>query len=205
MAMTPRERSLKRAKLMKRLAEDLDAVRAQRLFNTAGALRALSELGLSDGLWSELRQLLVEIARIPQREPIFPRVRRFDSISNSLLWASLALSLTSLLSLALLRGSEVLVFIFMVSALVLLNVAYALKLYVLAKLRWIYSKHIDEIRSRDDLLRRAVDQLLARMRGELRKAGVEPSSVTFKMYSGDYSQLRVVKRGRGGMYVLAFR
>ena len=55
MAATPRERSLKRARLMKRLVEDLDAVRAHRLFNTSGALRALSELGLSEGVWLELR------------------------------------------------------------------------------------------------------------------------------------------------------
>jgi len=202
-AATPRERSLKRARLMKRLVEDLDAVRAHRLFNTSGALRALSELGLSEGVWLELREFLVEVAKIPQREPIFPRVKKFNSAADAILWASLALSLTSLVLLAIHASAAVVVL--MISALVLLNVAYALKLYVLAKLRWIYSKHINEISGRDDLLRRAIDQLLARMRGELRKAGVEPSSVSFKLYHDDYSQLRTVRRSRGGVHLSTFK
>ncbi|MEM4790369.1 MAG: hypothetical protein QXQ60_00040 [Thermofilum sp.] len=204
MASSPRERALKRAKLMKRLVEQLDAVRALKLFNTADALRAMSELSLSGDPWSELRSALTEIAKIPQREPFFAKIRRFDKVSNTLLWISLAFSISSLLMLSILHLEGSLAVLLMIAALVLLNIAYTLKLYVLTKLRWIYASRSSEIRGKDDLFRRSADQLLARMRGELRKAGVDPSTVTFKLYFDDYSQLRVVGKGRG-FYRLTFR
>lgn len=204
MASSPRERALRKAKLMKKLVEQLDAVRALKLFNTADALRKMSELSLTGDQWSELRSVLTEIARIPQREPLYAKIRRFDKVSNMILWISLALSLSSLLMLALIQAGDYLAVVLMVGALVLLNLAYMLKLYVLTKLRWIYISHSGEIREKDDLFRRSADQLLARMRGELRKAGVEPSTVTFKLYFSDYSQLRVVGKGRG-FYRLTFK
>lgn len=204
MASSPRERALKRARQIKRLVEHLDAVRALKLFSTAEAVKTLNELELRGDPWSELVSVLLEVARIPQREPVFTRIKRLDKLSNIILLVSLALSLGSLLMLTVIPLNGFVAVILMVSALFLLNAAYVLKLYVVSKLRWIYARHSDVIQGRDALFRRAIDQLLARMRGELRKAGVDPSSISFKLYFNDYSQLRVLGKGRS-FYRLTFR
>uniref|UniRef100_A0A7C3WQP7 Uncharacterized protein n=1 Tax=Thermofilum pendens TaxID=2269 RepID=A0A7C3WQP7_THEPE len=203
MSISPRERALRRAKTLRRLAEELDALRALKLFNTTGALRALEELELRGDTWDELKGFLRFVASIPSREPHFPKMRKMDKVSNVLLAVSFAASLASLILVVLLQG-ELLVYLLVTSALILLNAAYILKLYVFAKLRSAYARHLDEIKSGEPLLRKAVDQAIARMRGELRKAGADPSSVTLDMYFSDYSQVRVVEKKRG-RYKLALR
>ncbi len=202
-SQSPRELALRRAKTLKRLAEELDAVRALKLFDARGALRALDELELRGEVWDELRAFLRLVASIPTKEPYFPKVRKVDRVSNYLLLASFVASLASLILLAM-PHSGVLSYLMIIAALLLLNAAYILKLYVFARLRSAYASHLDEIKGGEALLRRAVDQVLAKMRGELRKAGASPSSVTLDMYFSDYSQVRVVEKKRG-RYKLALK
>jgi len=200
---SPRERALRRAKTLKRLAEELDALRALKLFDTASALRALDELELRGETWDELRGFLRFVASIPSREPYFLKVRRMDRVSNYLLLASFAMSLTSLASIAVLH-SDMFAYLLIIAALILLNAAYVLKLYVLAKLKSAYASHLDEIKGGEALLKKAVEQTLAKMRGELRKAGATPSSVVLDMHFSDYSQVRVMEKKRG-RYKLALK
>ena len=203
MSVSPREQALRRAKTLKRLAEELDAVRALKLFDTTSALRALDELELRGDTWDQLRVFLRFVASIPSKEPYFPRVRRVDRVSNYLLFASFAASLASLIMVAVLHNGVV-SYLMIIAALLLLNVAYILKLYVFAKLRSAYASRLDEIKDGEALLKKAVDHVLAKMRGELRKAGATPSSVTLVMYFSDYSQVRVVGKRRG-RYKLALK
>uniref|UniRef100_A0A7C1T0Z7 Uncharacterized protein n=1 Tax=Thermofilum pendens TaxID=2269 RepID=A0A7C1T0Z7_THEPE len=203
MSASPRERALRRAKTLKRLAEELDALRALKLFDTASALRALDELELRGETWDELRGFLRFVASIPSREPYFLKVRRMDRVSNYLLLASFAMSLTSLASIAVLH-SDMFAYLLIIAALILLNAAYVLKLYVLAKLKSAYASHLDEIKGGEALLKKAVEQTLAKMRGELRKAGATPSSVVLDMHFSDYSQVRVMEKKRG-RYKLALK
>jgi len=202
-SLTPREKSRRKAKIIKELIEELDAIRAFRLFNTSRALRYISELRLEGDLWREVQIVLKTIALWPTQDKSFPRIKRADSIADILFMASFAGMIGSLI-LMLLNLELFLAYIFLLSTLVLMNLSYILKFYVSVKIRNIYLSRRSELEGYDGLLKKAVDNLLFRLRGELKKAGIGLSEVDFKLYNGDYAGL-VVEEEKKGVYKLKFK
>ncbi|UNQ72848.1 hypothetical protein [Infirmifilum sp. NZ] len=196
MSLTPRERARRRAKLLKEVIEDLDAIRALRLFNPSRALRNLSELGLEGDLWKELREALTRIALIPSRDKSYPRLKRIDSISDAMFIASFA-SMVGALILVLLNYEPLISYFALLLSLIALNISYLLKFYVSVKLRGIYLSNSSIVKAHGELLKRATDSLISRLRGELKKAGVDARQVKFNLYNSDYSGLVVVEAKRG--------
>ncbi|PLJ78311.1 hypothetical protein [Infirmifilum sp. SLHALR2] len=196
MSLTPRERARKRAKLLKEVIEDLDAIRALRLFNPSRALRNLSELGLEGDLWKELCEALTRIALIPSRDKSYPRLKRIDSISDAMFIASFA-SMVGALILVLLNYEPLVSYFALLLSLIALNISYLLKFYVSVKLRGIYLSNSSTVKAHGELLKRATDSLISRLRGELKKAGIDARQVKFNLYNSDYSGLVVVEAKRG--------
>jgi len=195
-SLTPRERARKRAKLLKEVIEDLDAIRALRLFNPSRALRNLSELGLEGDLWKELREALTRIALIPSRDKSYPRLKRIDSISDAMFIASFA-SMVGALILVLLNYEPLVSYFALLLSLIALNISYLLKFYVSVRLRGIYLSNSSIVKAHGELLKRATDSLISRLRGELKKASVDARQVKFNLYNSDYSGLVVVEAKRG--------
>jgi len=195
-SLTPRERARRRAKLLKEVIEDLDAIRALRLFNPSRALRNLSELGLEGDLWKELRDALTRIALIPSRDKSYPRLKRVDSISDAMFIASFA-SMVGALILVLLNYEPLVSYFALLLSLIALNISYLLKFYVSVKLRGIYLSNSSIVKAHGELLKRATDSLISRLRGELKKAGIDARQVKFNLYNSDYSGLIVIEAKRG--------
>ncbi len=203
MSVAPRERARKRAKLIKETIEDLDAIRALKLFNPSRALRNLRELKLEGELWRELGEALTEIALIPSRDKTFPRLKKIDSISDKLFIASFGLMVGSLILL--IFNYEALVsYLVLLFSLVVLNISYLLKFYVGVKLRSIYVSNIGVVKAYGELMKRAIDSLVPRLRGELKKAGMDTGQLRLTLFHGDYTGLVIVEEKKG-VYKLKLR
>lgn len=203
MSQSPREKSRKKAKIMKELITELDAIRSLKLFNTSHALRYLSELKLEGELWKEVTQALKKIALMPTEDKSFPKIRRIDSISDILFMVSFA-GMIGALVLLLLNLEPVVSYLVLLLTLIVLNISYFMKFYVSMRLRNIYLSRSQEIEAYNDLLRKAIDNLVSRLRGEIKKAGIEAKEVEFKLHNGDYTGLVVVEK-KGGVYKLKFK
>ena len=203
MSESPREKARRRAKQLKRLVEDLDAVRAMRLFNVTDTLRLIRVLGLEDEVWQKVSEALTNISTILIKHPRFPRIKKVDSFSTYLFVFSFIASLVSLV-LLLLNIELFLAYIVLLISLVILNISYLTKLYVSVSVHRVYLENSKEIEKYSELFKKAVENGLAKLRGELRKAGIEPTGIEFKLYYNDYSPLVEVK-SKGRIHVLKFR
>ncbi len=197
---SPVEVARSRAKKIKKLIELLDSLRARRRFNGLEAKKILEDLGYEDEPWSDVVKAVEEIASVPLNSPLFPRLRRYDSVASQLLTASFA-GLVGASVLMFIGASEALTFYILLATLVMLNISYVLKLYVTAKVKAIYAGAGDVLEKHEALLQKAVNILVARLRGEARKAGIEPGEVKLKLYYDDYTGIRVVERKKG--YIVA--
>ncbi len=195
---SPIEVARGRAKKIKKLIELLDSLRAGRRFNALEAKKLLEELGYEDDMWGDVGSAVEEIASIPLHHPLFPRLRRYDNIAGQLLTASFA-GLVGSAVLMFMNASETLTFYILLATLVMLNISYVLKLYVTSKVKAIYASSRDVLEKHEPLLKKAVNTLIARLRGELKKARIEPSQVRLKLYHDDYTGIRVVKRGKSSV------
>ncbi|QOJ79549.1 hypothetical protein IG193_03575 [Infirmifilum lucidum] len=203
MSLTPFERARKRAKLIKETIEDLDAIRAFKLFNPSRALRNLRELKLEGELWRELGDALTEIAQVPSRDKSFPRLKKIDSISDKLFIASFGLMVGSLI-LLLFNYEALISYLVLILSLIVLNISYLLKFYVSVKVRSVYMSNIGVVKAHGELMKRAVDSLVPRLRGELKKAGIEAGRVKLTLFHGDYTGLVIVEEKKG-VYKLKLR
>ncbi len=190
---SPIDAARDRAKKLKKLVEILDSLRARRRFNGLEAKKLLDELGYEDEPWSSVREAVDEIASVPLNHPLFPKLKRYDSIAGQLLTASFAGLIASAVMMFL-NINETLTFYVLLATLAMLNVSYILKLYVTAKVKSIYAESSEVFEKHGQLFYRAVNILLARLRGELKKARIEPSEVRLKLYMDDYTGIKVLKR-----------
>lgn len=188
---------------MKRIVEDLDAIRALRLFNTSDTIRLISRAGLEDELWEKTKSSLREIALILVNHPDFRKIERADRISTYMFVASFAASLTALI-LMLLNVNIVLSYLVLLASLIILNASYIGKLYVGVSVRRVYMERRSDVEKHGELLKKAAENALSKLRGELRKAGMDPSQVTFKLYFNDYSPLKQVGSSKG-MHKLTYK
>lgn len=184
--------------MLKQLIEDIDSIRALRLFNTSQALKSMSELGLEGGTWESLREALRKIALMPTQDPRFPKLRKVDRVSDALFVVSFAV-MTSALLFLLLGYGPVLSYSALLISLITLNISYLMKFYVSMGLRSIYLSRLEEIRGMDGLFKKAADALIARLRGELKKAGIDSRQVALTLYNSDYAGIVVLKEKRGSV------
>lgn len=193
---SPLDVARNRAKKLKKLIEILDSLRARKRFNGLEAKKLLEDLGYEDEPWSSVRDAVDEIASVPLNHPLFPKLRRYDGIASQLLTASFA-GLVASAVLMFLNMSETLTFYILLATLAMLNVSYVLKLYVTAKVKSIYAESGEVFEKHEQLFYRAINTLIARLRGELKKARIEPSEVRLKLYNDDYTGIRILKRKKG--------
>lgn len=203
MSEAPREKARRKAKQLKRLVEELDAIRAMRLFNTSEAARLVKVLGLEDKMWEDVVNALSEISLVLVKHPNFNKIKRVDGFSTYLFATSFVASLITLV-LLLLNFQPPLAYVTLLVSLILLNVSYLAKLYVSISIHRVYLENRKEIEKHSSLLKKAVESSLAKLRGELRKAGINPLEVEFKLYHSDYPQLSEVK-SKGQMHILRFK
>lgn len=140
---------------------------------------------------------------MPTQDKSYSKIRRIDSLSDTLFIVSFA-SMIGALVLLLLNFEPIISYLVLLLTLIVLNVSYLMKFYVSMRLRNIYLSRRQEIEAYNELFRKAVDNLVSRLRGEIKKAGIEISEVEFKLYSADYTGLVVVEE-KGGMYKLKFK
>lgn len=195
-SLSPRERSRKRAKLMKELVEELDAIRALKLFNTSRSLRYIYDLKLEGELWKNVTEVLKKISLIPTQAENFSKIKRIDTLADIIFMGSFA-GMVGALVLLLLNLEPILSYFILLFTLIILNISYIMKFYVSVKLRSIYLSRSEELKTYNELFRKAVDNIVSRLRGELKKAGLDPREVEFKLYHGDYTGLIIIEEKKG--------
>ena len=188
---SPIEVAKNRAKKIKRAIEILDSFRAKKIFNATEVLKIFTELGYEGEIWDKVKDIVYNVAVYPTKHEIYPKLKSYDSMASKLLIISF-IGLIASTVLTFLGKEPVLTFLILMLTLIMVNVAYLMKLYVSSKLRKIYSQvDIDEY-SED--LKKAINLLMARLRGEVKKAKIPLEDIKIKLYFDDYTGIKVVSR-----------
>ncbi len=203
----PKERILKRIEDLQFLIESLDALRVGLYADIGKVEKTLTELKLKD-LPVSSKRVVAEaraILEIPKRSPEYKRLEKLNSIANPLLIVGLVgLVIASIVLVLNLDYTIYLCIMFFVLASV--NIAYIIKVYISQRISRIYMKHADELELRGGVLKKAIEHLIVRLRDEIRKLGIDPTTYKLSLRNPDYRGLRVVKKPGlfRSRYVLSF-
>ena len=185
----------RRVKLFAFLIKALDGFRVGFYTDISRIREALVELGLPNKPvdWNEVLAAIEDIAKIPSRDPSYERLIRLERAATWLFGVSLIVLVSSLVLMFGLSNIY-LSFIATMIAFALTNVGYFLKIYVSYRTSQIYSRNYSLLEKRGAVLKRAIELLLSRLRGELRKLGISPSEYRINLYNSDYRGIYVIKK-----------
>lgn len=188
--MSPAEMARDRAKKIKRAIELLDSLRARRTFNATEVLKIFTELGYEGEIWEKTKDIVYDVAVLPTKHESYPKLKTYDSVASKLLLFSF-IGLIVSTAMTFMNYEPYLTFIVITITLITVNISYILKLYISSKLRRIYSQA--DIERYDEDLKKAINTLIARLRGELKKAKIPLESVELKLYFSDYNGIKILK------------
>ncbi len=202
---SPREFAREKAKKLKFLVESIDSYRAGYFVSLQEIKKTIGDLDLENHIidWNKVIECLNDIISIPQRDRRFNRIIRFDKVSSRLLKISFIGLVISTILIVMGQNPHI-TFSALLTTLLLTNISYIMRLYVSMNINKIYRERWDEVTKYDEFLRKIVNVLLARLRGELKKTGIDISRVKIKLYHRDYDGIKVLKepRKRGGYYTV---
>lgn len=180
------------------LIQSLDKVRAGLYSDLSKVEDVIEELGFGDHpiKWDDVLNEAKEIARIPRKDPSFKNIDLALRISGSMTLVGILEVITA--TVLLFTGlSPVLSFSLILSAFIITNISYVVKAYAGSRIRRIYLERREELEKHGEVLRKAVNNLLVKLRSELKKIRRPPEEVRIKLLFADYSNIRVIKKPSG--------
>lgn len=177
------------------LIRSLDRIRAGLYSDLSKVEEVIEELGLSDHpvKWDDVLSEAKEIAKIPRKDPSFKNIDLMVRISSSMTFLGIIEVIIS--TVLMFTGmAPALSFSLLLSAFMVTNISYVLRTYASSKIKRIYLERKEEVERHGEVLKRAVDSLLIRLRSELKKIRRLPSEVRIKLMFADYSNIKVVKK-----------
>ncbi len=189
-----------RVKALVELIEALDGLRVGRYASADRLERVATELGLRlPYSWEELRGDIEGILALPAASPEYGKLERMDRLATLLLRANLSMLLAAIAAYLLrwfVGGPllEAVALLALVGALVTVNLAYSLKVYVAVRVGAIYAERAGDLEKLGRRIKATVEYLLRQLRRELVSRGYDLSAFTLKLWMPDYSGVRVVKK-----------
>ncbi len=188
--VSPAEIAKNRAKKIKRAIELLDSLRARQIYNATEVLKIFTELGYEGEIWEKTKDIVYDIAVLPTKHEDYPKLKSYDNIASKLLLFSFIGLIVSTV-MTFMNYEPYLTFIIITITLITVNISYLLKLYISSKLRRIYSQA--DIEKYDEDFKKAINLLIARLRGELKKAKIPVENVELKLYFDDYTGIKILR------------
>lgn len=189
-----------KVKALKVLIEALDGYRVGRYTSLEKVERIIAELNLKlPHDWGEIKKDIHAVLTLPRTSPAYQRLEKLDRLAARLTRLNLALLLLALaayltrfwLAHWLLDAAALALIL---AALVIVNVAYSLRVYVSMKIDVIYAEKLQELEKRGEKLRALVNYLIRLLRRELVARKYNLETFTLKLWVHDYSGIKVVKK-----------
>ncbi|MEM1667032.1 MAG: hypothetical protein QXE91_03730 [Thermofilaceae archaeon] len=189
-----------KVKVLKGLIEALDGFRIGRYTSLERVERAIVELNLKLPYdWEEIKEDIRAILSLPQTSPAYKRLEKLDRLATKLTRLNFVLLLLALATyLARFWLSSLLLDVtalaLIVVALIIVNAAYSLRVYVSARVDAIYAEMLPELEKRGKRLKVVVNHLLRLLRRELVVRKYDLETFTLRLWVPDYSGIKIVKK-----------
>ncbi|MEM1759745.1 MAG: hypothetical protein QXU26_03425 [Thermofilaceae archaeon] len=187
-------------KLLKGLIEALDGFRIGRYTSLERVERAIVELNLKLPYdWEEIKEDIRAILSLPQTSPAYKRLEKLDRLATKftrLNFVLLLLALAAYLARFWLSSLllDVMALALIVVALIIVNAAYSLRVYVSAKVDAIYAEMLPELEKRGERLKAVVNHLIRLLRRELVARKYDLETFTLRLWVPDYSGIKIVRK-----------
>jgi len=189
-----------KVKLLKGLIEALDGFRIGRYTSLERVERAIVELNLKLPYdWEEIKEDIRAILSLPQTSPAYKRLEKLDRLATKftrLNFVLLLLALAAYLARFWLSSLllDVMALALIVVALIIVNAAYSLRVYVSAKVDAIYAEMLPELEKRGERLKAVVNHLIRLLRRELVARKYDLETFTLRLWVPDYSGIKIVRK-----------
>lgn len=189
-----------KVRALKGLIEALDGYRVGRYTNLEKVERAIVELNLKLPYdWEEVKKDIHDILSLPRTSPIFQKLERYDRLATRLTRLNLLLLLLALAAyLARFwiaqRLLDFAALTLILTALIIMNVAYYLRVYVSMKIDAIYVEKLPELEKKGERLRAVINYLIRLLRRELVARKYSLEAFTLKLWVPDYSGIKIIKK-----------
>lgn len=189
-----------KVKVLKGLIEALDGFRIGRYTSLERVERAIVELNLKLPYdWEEIKEDIRAILSLPQTSPAYKRLEKLDRLATKLTRLNFVLLLLALATyLARFWLSSLLLDVtalaLIVVALIIVNAAYSLRVYVSARVDAIYAEMLPELEKRGKRLKVVVNHLLRLLRRELVVRKYDLETFTLRLWVPDYSGIKIVRK-----------
>ncbi|MEM0042599.1 MAG: hypothetical protein QXI84_03610 [Thermofilaceae archaeon] len=189
-----------KVKVLKGLIEALDGFRIGRYTSLERVERAIVELNLKLPYdWEEIKEDIRAILSLPQTSPAYKRLEKLDRLATKLTRLNFVLLLLALATyLARFWLSSLLLDVtalaLIVVALIIVNAAYSLRVYVSARVDAIYAEMLPELEKRGKRLKAVVNHLLRLLRRELVVRKYDLETFTLRLWVPDYSGIKIVRK-----------
>lgn len=189
-----------KVKALKGLIEALDGYRVGRYTNLQRVERTIVELNLKLPYdWEEVKKDINDILALPRTSPMFERLERYDRLAARLTRLNLIFLLLAL-SAYLARYwipywlLNVAALTLILAALIIVNMAYYLRIYVSMKIDAIYVEKLPELEKKGERLKAVINFLIRLLRRELVARKYNLETFTLKLWVPDYSGIKIVKK-----------
>lgn len=189
-----------KVKVLKGLIEALDGFRIGRYTSLERVERAIVELNLKLPYdWEEIKEDIRAILSLPQTSPAYKRLEKLDRLATKftrLNFVLLLLALAAYLARFWLSSLllDVMALALIVVALIIVNAAYSLRVYVSAKVDAIYAEMLPELEKRGERLKAVVNHLIRLLRRELVARKYDLETFTLRLWVPDYSGIKIVRK-----------
>jgi len=189
-----------KVKVLKGLIEALDSFRIGRYTSLERVERAIVELNLKLPYdWEEIKEDIRAILSLPQTSPAYKRLEKLDRLATKftrLNFVLLLLALAAYLARFWLSSLllDVMALALIVVALIIVNAAYSLRVYVSAKVDAIYAEMLPELEKRGERLKAVVNHLIRLLRRELVARKYDLETFTLRLWVPDYSGIKIVRK-----------
>ncbi|MEM4679563.1 MAG: hypothetical protein QXL98_01350 [Thermofilaceae archaeon] len=189
-----------KVKVLKGLIEALDGYRIGRYTSLERVERAIVELNLKLPYdWEEIKEDIRAILSLPQTSPAYKRLEKLDRLATKftrLNFVLLLLALAAYLARFWLSSLllDVMALALIVVALIIVNAAYSLRVYVSAKVDAIYAEMLPELEKRGERLKAVVNHLIRLLRRELVARKYDLETFTLRLWVPDYSGIKIVRK-----------
>lgn len=190
------EGSLKRIRQLKYLIEALDSSRIGNVRSIARISDLIDDLELEKSSSVDWKKVLDEIEyiyEIPKKDKEYTKILRLEKFSLILAF----LSFIGIIGMGIAMYAFKNFFIYnfsLVFALLAINTAYIIKFYVGIKMNKIYLAHIDELEKHGNMVKKAINFLLPKLRAELKKARYPLEDFRLNLKLVDYDWISVRKK-----------
>ena len=175
--------------------ESLDGFRIGAITNIDQLAIKYRQLDLSGRTrkWKEIKKDLEEIAvkglRNPKIRELMQKDKKVEKYYKRVLIAFAASAILFLLGLP-----ERLTFLLILATLTAANILLLYRLYIHDKITLLYYKNREAFRDQAERIRDDINRIINEIRREARRAKIDLSTMTLKVYNTDYDHIKIIKR-----------